>query len=462
MKILHIVLPTVALGATAALLLPASTNAFSTNGGALGTSVRDFRVFDNFTDPTANDNVTAHVNFPGYTGAEMAIWKACIEWSSRLHADGNGDPHQNGGLGSGGANFDAVWAGKANGVGDTNDNIHSELAGSQGGTLAFTELPISDGWRIRYLSTWTWNDGPNTNLGGAMDLQGVACHEYGHALGLGHSDSDNTATMFPSVSGSGVAQRSINADDIAGVKFIYGTASATKPVITGVTVGVGTVTITGTFFGSTGNQVWFTPLNLTTPTIDNVHNDPVVKVLNVPSVGGQITVNVPATAGAGDVFVKLSSAGHASLSNGWPYNPQAAPTCPSESSFCLAGANSVSAFGAQASISGSQSIADNNLQLIVTSMPPNKLGLFFYGQDVTAFVPFGNGFRCVAGPFFRLPASTSNIFGDYVLEPDLANMPAGGQVSAGQSWGFQLWYRDPDAGGAFFNASDGILVPFCP
>jgi hypothetical protein len=154
-----------------------------------------------------------------------------VEWGSELHGDGQGDPHQPGGLGSGGANFDASWQGNALGIGGGNDNVHSEIAGSSGGVLAYCESPIADGWRIRFYSGWTWDDGPGTPALGDMDLQGVATHEYGHALGLGHSDVVG-ATMYASVNASGVAQRSLAPDDVAGVQAVYGAKSPTKPRIT--------------------------------------------------------------------------------------------------------------------------------------------------------------------------------------------------------------------------------------
>lgn len=94
-----------------AFVRPPAAPAYSLLGGSLGTGQRDVRVFDNFTDATANDNTTPHPSFPGYTGAELAIWKASVEWGSHLHGDGQGDPHQPGGLGSGGANFDTTWQG---------------------------------------------------------------------------------------------------------------------------------------------------------------------------------------------------------------------------------------------------------------------------------------------------------------------------------------------------------------
>jgi hypothetical protein len=87
-------------GIAAALLYPAHVQAYAFLGGALRLPQRDVRVFDNFTNPEANDNTTPDPNFPGAVGATLAIWKACVEWGSELHGDGNGDPTQAAGLGS--------------------------------------------------------------------------------------------------------------------------------------------------------------------------------------------------------------------------------------------------------------------------------------------------------------------------------------------------------------------------
>ena len=293
MKLSTFLLPAVALGGAAMLLGPAPTSeGYSLIGGSLSTSQRDVRIFNNFTDSTANNNQTADDQFPGHQGAAMAIWKAVVEWGSEAHGDGTGDPTQGSGLGSGGANFDAHFQGNTNGVGSTNNNIHSELSGSSGGVLAYCETPISDGWRIRYYSGWTWQDGPGSVFSG-VDLQGVACHEYGHALGLGHSGVGG-ATMFPSISGTGTGQRSIAGDDQNGVKAIYGTKSSTKPVVTGVTVAGSNVTITGSDFSTSNNQVWFTNKNTT-----STGADPTVKVTGLASTGGgtQIVCPIPTDAG---------------------------------------------------------------------------------------------------------------------------------------------------------------------
>jgi hypothetical protein len=301
------------------LLVPRDARAYSLIGGSLSTSQRDVRVFDNFTDAAANNNTTPSPSFPGYVGAELAVWKAVIEWQSELHGGGYGDPTQVGGLGSGGANFDPSWQGNASGTGGTNDNVHSELSGSSGGVLAFCETPISDGWRIRYYSTWTWSDGPDAGFGGT-DLQGVACHEYGHALGLGHSDDPSAPTMFPSISGNGSLQRSIEADDIAGIQAVYGLKSASKPRITSTQVTGSTLVINGANFTTTNNEVWFTRAGGSTT------GDP-VKVTGAASTNGgtKITVAVPATAGDGDVLVKKNATGNSSLSNAYPFDKEGGP-----------------------------------------------------------------------------------------------------------------------------------------
>lgn len=451
MKPQHVLGSLAALGIAAALVLPSRTEAYTTIGGNLGLTQRDFRVFNNFTDPTADDNVTPDANFPGYVGVGLAMWKANLDWASRLHGNGNGDPHQPGGLGSGGANFDPSWQGYANGIGGTNDNIISELSGSSGSTLAFCETPISDGWRIRvYADAATWNDGPTTP-NNHFDLQGVICHELGHALGLGHTTVGGS-TMEASVANPAVNSRSIGSDDIAGVQGIYGVAPASKPIITSIFTAPGQLTINGSNFSASGNEVWFTELGM------NTTGNP-VKVTSVTSNGVQIVVSVPANAGPGDVLVKISGSGNDKLSNPWPFQPDTGPTCPLVFNTCFTSPNSVNAIGAVMASAGTQSIANNDFVLLASGCPPNASGLFYYGANET-FTVFGNGYRCVGNPVFRLGILQVNLFGDAVENLDFNNVP--GAISAGQTKYFQFWYRNPAAGGAGFNLSDALGVPFCP
>ena len=37
-----------------------------------------------------------------------------------------------------------------------------------------------------------------------------------------------------------------------------------------------------------------------------------------------------------------------------------------------------------------------------------------------------------------------------------------GQAAPLSRWYFQFWYRDPQAGGSFFNLSNGLEAVFCP
>ena len=313
MKILRTAPTLLAAAAAAWLVAPTPLLGFSTIGTNLDLTQRDFRVLNNFADPEANDNQTPDAQFPGYQGAVMAIWKASVEWGSALHGTGDGDPSQPGGLGSGGANFDPTFQGLA--LDDTSDNIHLAVADNGSGLCGFVSVGVGGGWQITYCESILWDDGPGDPVSEAIDIQGVATHEYGHALGLGHT-SVGGATMYPSISGTGVSARSIENDDINGIQFIYGAASPTKPVISAVALSAANlVTITGSSFSPTGNEVWFTQATA------GGTGDP-VKVTNVASTAGgtQISVTLPPLAGSGDVLVKNAGAGHSALSNAWPFD----------------------------------------------------------------------------------------------------------------------------------------------
>jgi hypothetical protein len=51
-------------------------------------------------------------------------------------------------------------------------------------------------------------------------IEDIAAHEFGHALGLGHSTMVG-ATMYPSVSSCNTGNRTLDADDISGVRSLY-------------------------------------------------------------------------------------------------------------------------------------------------------------------------------------------------------------------------------------------------
>lgn len=129
--------------------------------------------------------------------------------------------------------------------------------------------------------------------------------------------------------------------------------------------------------------------------------------------------------------------------------------------YCVTSPNSVGS-GALISASGSTSVALNSLVLKASGCPPNKSCLFFYGPNATAGVPFQNGFLCVSGGFYRLPVTNTGPSGAPQTALDITNPPSiGGQITAGSTWRFQLWYRDPIAPPAGVNLSDALAATFC-
>lgn len=114
---------------------------------------------------------------------------------------------------------------------------------------------------------------------------------------------------------------------------------------------------------------------------------------------------------------------------------------------------------------GSSSISNDDLVLAAEPAPADQFGLFFYGPSQTE-VPFGNGFLCVAPGAVglqRLPVTTVDFGGTLSWALDYSAPPsAGGEIQPGSHWNFQAWFRDPFAGGAFFDTSDGLSVVFHP
>ena len=73
---------------------------------------------------------------------------------------------------------------------------------------------------------WNWTTGSSPQV----DLESVAVHEFGHALGLGHTSASG-AVMFPSYS-SGTLNRTPGVDDVNGILAIYGAQGGGGPTAT--------------------------------------------------------------------------------------------------------------------------------------------------------------------------------------------------------------------------------------
>lgn len=405
-NLLRIAVGGLVLSGSALTLLPADAVGYSLLNQKLGVGQRDHRLFNNFTAATANNNTTMIANMPGYDGAELAIWKAGAEWGARSFGDGLSDTTQ-ANLGDGGANFNFFWNGNANGIGGTNDNIHSEIGGSSGGVLAYCETPINDGWRIRYYSSWSWQDGPGSVSSGIC-LQGVATHELGHSLGLGHSNVGG-ATMYPSISGTGQVTRSIETDDKNGCQANYG-ALAANPMpridsVSGSLVPGGTVTVTGANFSSS-NRIW-----LDSDIIDagQTGGDP-FKINGVPSSGGgtSLTFTLPAGGGylAGSIHVKDELHDLAwAVSEGHPFDVGSGP------------------------VTDTISLTANNLNppvgstltLTIAQAPSNSPYIIHYSFTNTGTVINGQPFD-IGPPNGQVAAGTTNVLGGATVN---RTVPAG-------------------------------------
>lgn len=138
-------------------------------------------------------------------------------------------------------------------------------------------------------------------------------------------------------------------------------------------------------------------------------------------------------------------------------------TCATPTNYCVTSPNSAGP-GAVMGWAGSTSLGANDLQLYTYGCPSHKLGIYLYGTDA-AQIPLGNGFRCVASPFHRLASVTTNWIGDATYAIDFTAHPVNsgpGEITIGSTQRFQLWFRDPAAGGGLTNLSDGLLVTICP
>lgn len=76
----------------------------------------------------------------------------------------------------------------------------------------FTEVDV------RFNNQFNWQTSSTCTNG--FDLAGVSTHEFGHAVGLGHTNV-NGATMYPSVAPCNFSISSLANDDKAGYNAIY-------------------------------------------------------------------------------------------------------------------------------------------------------------------------------------------------------------------------------------------------
>jgi hypothetical protein len=150
---------------------------------------------------------SANLDLPGFS-AETALRSGADAWQQQSAA------------------FRFAFSGLSSQTTTTYDGINLVLfRNASSGSAIATTYWWSSGSRIVDADIVFW-DGAfrffagSSGCTGGFYIEDIAAHEFGHALGLGHSTSTN-ATMYPSVSSCNAGNRTLDADDIAGARALY-------------------------------------------------------------------------------------------------------------------------------------------------------------------------------------------------------------------------------------------------
>lgn len=103
--------------------------------------------------------------------------------------------------------------------------------------------------------------------------------------------------------------------------------------------------------------------------------------------------------------------------------------------------------------SGSQDLSKNQVILAVGELPPNQAGLLLMSQT-RAFVPVSDGVLCLGGTVVRFvddDLSTGEL-GGVVFPLNVRELPGRLLFQVGETWNFQLWYRDLGGSSNFSNS----------
>jgi len=124
------------------------------------------------------------------------------------------------------ASFRFQYAGTSTVTTNTNDGINVVMfRNASSGSAIATTYWWSSGSHIIDADIVFWDGGfqfftRSTGCSNGFYIEDIAAHEFGHALGLGHS-TVASATMYPSVSTCATGNRTLDPDDIAGVEALY-------------------------------------------------------------------------------------------------------------------------------------------------------------------------------------------------------------------------------------------------
>jgi hypothetical protein len=125
--------------------------------------------------------------------------------------------------------------------------------------------------------------------------------------------------------------------------------------------------------------------------------------------------------------------------------------------------------GAVLAACGTNSVSADDLVLEGRWLPPSVNSLAFMGQGTATFF-LGDGLRVVApgsgSGLYRFPvhqASNGVVTYGPGLVASAMNHPLAGQIQSGQTWNFQLWYRNVGGPcGTGSNTTNAVSVVFAP
>ena len=136
------------------------------------------------------------------------------------------------------------------------------------------------------------------------------------------------------------------------------------------------------------------------------------------------------------------------------------------SNYCTPAVTNSSGLPGSIGGTGSDVALDNNLTLTVSGLPDGQFSYFVASQTQgnTPNPGGSQGVLCLGAPIARFNANVLVVSGGQVnLAVDLTAVPLppsfSHSVMPGESWNFQLWYRDTNPG-ATSNFSDGLAVTF--
>lgn len=132
------------------------------------------------------------------------------------------------------ASFSFTFAGESTQTTNTNDGINLVMfRDASSGSAIATAYWWSSGNRIIDADIVFWDRTfrfftGSSGCANGFYVEDIATHEFGHALGLGHSASPS-ATMYATTASCNASNRTLDPDDIAGVRALYPPVSPPPP-----------------------------------------------------------------------------------------------------------------------------------------------------------------------------------------------------------------------------------------